>query len=230
MKILFFILFSSSCLAQNYTLEDIGDDYLFDHFSPVYEYPNSEKIIITRRNNRIGLLIYTDSTKSQHIMQRFYNNGMISLVITDLNFKVVAKDTTFVYCTSGNVKTFYPNGRLRTEYTLDSIGNIEGILKQYSFNGNELQSIYFSNGKVSKGTYIEKWNDGYYFYFRKNEKMVKEYYLSSGVWYKVENRNVKSTIQKKSELRYLKRNFRVLNKDYSLNEEYAITYPLGTNR
>jgi antitoxin component YwqK of YwqJK toxin-antitoxin module len=223
MRTLFFIFIPILTFAQNYTLENIGDNNLFNHFSPVYEYPNSENIIILKRKNEIGLFRYTDSSKTQQLMQRYYETGMISMIITNLNFKLKSNDSVFVYCTSGKVKTFYPNGRLRNEYTLDSLGDVEDEIKQYTENGTKLESIRFKHGKVYEGAYIEKWSSGYYFCFYKNGRIKKEYYLNLGIWYKVENRNVKSKIRGKYQLRKFKQ-------DYSLEEEFALIFPMDTNR
>lgn len=223
MRILFFIFIPILTFAQNYTLENIGDNNLFNHFSPVYEYPNSGNIIVLRRKEELGLFIYSDSSKTQHIMLRFYEAGMISIIITDLKFNIKSNDSTFVYCTSGNVKTFYPNGRLRSEYVLDSLGNVEEEIKQYTYKGTKLKPIRFEHGKVSEGIYIEKWSSGYYISIYKNSRIKKEYFLNLGVWYSVDNRIVKSQINEKSQLRKIKL-------DYSLEKEFELIFPMDTNR
>ena len=217
MKLFILMMFPFIIFAQKYTLEEIGDDYLFSPFSIVYTYTYLDDGIevVKRNSNNLGLFIFIDSSKLSSIVQRYYETGMISMIITNFEFNIRINDSTILYCTSGKVKTFYPNGKLRTEYYLDSLGKIVGELKQYSIDGQKLNSIKFKNGKIWSGIYIcEYGNQSFFISIIKKGIERHCLYFREGFWYDKEN----NTIRENKILKKIKQTYYLLN-------NYALIFP-----
>lgn len=210
--------------SQDYTLEDIRDDNLYNHFTPIFTYPNSDNLVVNRDSSSLGMFLFYDSLNNIRLMERFHRNGQVSLIIRNLSFNIRVTDSTFNYCTTGNVNTYYSDGKQRSSYTLDSLGEIEGSIQFYSRKYEKPILIRMVNGKIYDGVYIDRWIRGCFVErIKKGNSKGKFYYVNSN-WFLINSdgsigKDVRETLT-----------LRKIRKNYFLDEEYVFSYPSYTKR
>lgn len=150
-----FTLLPFIAFQQEVTLEQINDDSYFNHYSMRYD--SREDIKFYRESGKVGLDVTTDSLNSIIFAKRFYDSGLLSMIITNVNFSIKATDSVFLYCVAGNVRTYYKNGQLRSRYSINKNKCHEDTVEYFSrLNGKNHLTNIKKNGKLMNGFYLDR--------------------------------------------------------------------------
>lgn len=219
MKVLLILLFPIVSFCQGYNLNEIGDDFRFNHFSPIYTYGDSNDVIVNYENGKLGLiLVYNDSSQMES-MYRFYLSGQVSLIVTNLRFEIKEKGSVFAYCTSGDVISYYPNGNLRSKYSLNSDGEIIDKVQYYKMKNGKKFFTVMNEGNIYDGIWVKKINDVCYIKEYNNGNLIKELIYKNNGWFYLNEK--KELIPIKNENRKLKK----IRKKYYLDEGFTLIHP-----
>lgn len=176
------ILLPFKAFQQEVTLEQINDDSYYNHYS--LNYDGREDIKLYRESGNVGLDVTIDSSKSIIYAKRFYDSGLLSMIVTNMTFDIIPKDSIFIYCVTGFVRTYYKNGKLRSRYTIEKEKCNEDTVEYFSrlTGSNHLTNIK-KNGVLVDGFYLEQGDfgngkDELILIFVEQEKIEKIYFIS----------------------------------------------------
>jgi hypothetical protein len=212
MKILLF------CFSQLFVFSSFAQGSLTGIYSPIYDwFFINDNIIGLSRFYEDSLYKITDkSVDGVREIRKYYSSGELAMCFSNVKDTIIYTESLIRYPISGEVKTYFKNGNLRTQYSLVEDYLIGGF-KIYNKKGKLSRIDEYRNYEIYNGwgVYSDKTGREKRIFLYKNGIIMKKYLF-------VDNKHLFIIENDLSTTKTAKRKIRKVIKEYYIKDEVII--------
>lgn len=132
-------------------------------------------------NSAICYIRYTPKNGMPGYYVKFYPSGKVALEIKNLHrHSNTFIDNVQMLIAEGDYQTWYPNGNLRSVYSVDSLAKLKGPYVRYDSDGKQRHKNFyknlFKNGELYQGNYVYDTSDSTAIVWRYKKGVIYETY------------------------------------------------------